>query len=454
MNLPPRSNYRFKDTGRGVGRERFQNHIKQPSCNYQIWRASWKKTFTTFRPLPVPTGNGDYAPYRYSAEPDDFGDWIRTYNVITRYGANDVTCIINDPLDETYDINENPFVLLRNSLEIALKTGQDRQGWAMLKEGTAQRGALVPDYQANAFLPALLFEHNSKIFEVPKGFGQDDGLVLMQLSPSATNALIGAANEVVEGTSYRDVGENFIDFMKYGDLISPLSGKFITLFEEGATRQQAAGANNPTGRSWAQINDKSKTGDNDKGGFSKYAIEVNDEFMGIPSALQTDEVDVFNMIAPKLLPWDRVLTIPDEEEQALMVAKGCPKPDLVEYAFSAVPRHFTSDVMAILRNKTSLGVNPSDAPAPAASAPAPQMKYPGARPTGAPAPTPTPGAAGLTRSSWTNVTGAANKAAESVPVPTPGVSGPAAELNNFFANSLANAGGAEVAEAVAEGSDE
>lgn len=335
--MPPRRDsslrqrrYAFADHGNSVQGQR-QGKFLIKNNMAQHWAPCWGDGITVIRPFPMrniedPAGVS-WDPYRFSAEHNDFGDWLRRYDAIRNFGDPGVTMIIRDPADSTIeDPQRLPAWVLYNAIDRAVAAGQEQQGWAALLRGGQNRGATLSRPSEVYLLQGAIMQHKSEIYNPPRGFSADEKPVVLELSSNAGVSLISELNKPRENSQAQD--GDWEHMYENGDPVSLDYGRFITFYRladgDPRTRQtvQAGGWNaatsqQPGGRRQEPMG---------------YGCYLEPTFNNISANLR----DFEQAVASKVLPWDEILYFPTIEEQANLIADKFP-PDAILYAWRDHP---------------------------------------------------------------------------------------------------------------------
>ena len=351
--------YRFSQHGR-IGRGLQGDHVIRPGCGVETWKPSWKGTTTTIRIYPVlcPENPDVFDPWRFTAEPDDWGDWIRTYPAVRNFGDPGVTFILNDPSDEAYDSQLNPAWILFRAIDSAVAAGQGRPSWAPLLRGGAGRGAVLSRPSQLTLVQCAILQHNSKITDSPpRGGADNDGLIVMELSSSAVGVMLELMNKRRE--NYTGPMDDFDNSFEEGDPVSIHAGRFINFFQQGHDPRERQEANTQRRTStFGQSRQAPAQGGNrdEPIGFGCF---MSDDFRGMGPELTAVE----DMVRHKVKVWDDIIFLPTHEQQVRWISGAFP-PDVVVYALEAAYGHFIPDATyaaATNRSQVQGGYDPSQA---------------------------------------------------------------------------------------------
>ena len=147
------------------------DHLIRNGAGVEVWKPSWKGTETIIRVYPAlsPENPSIFDPWRFSAEDDDWGDWIRAYPAVRNFGDPGVTYILYDPADQTYDPQSNPAWLLFHAIDRAVKDGQGLRHWAPMLMNSQGRGAALKRPSDIWLIQCAMYTQNNKIYDPPRG---------------------------------------------------------------------------------------------------------------------------------------------------------------------------------------------------------------------------------------------------------------------------------------------
>jgi len=285
-------------------------HILHAGCGAQVWKPTWNKTRTVFRPFPGlnPDNPAEFDSFRLSNDPRDFGEWVRKYTVATLgVGQQAVTFILYDPRDGGLEQRQsNPAWMLRNSIYQAVKNGQCPAEWNPLVFGGAGRPAPLKQPSDIYLIQGVLMEHKSEGKNPPKGFSADDDTIVMMLPQSAGNSLL---DDWLERRV--EAADGSISF-EFPDIVSLTDGAYIGVGEENTTWP---------GQEPASI--ASMAGSNNS--FSSYECRIFPKFGDLSASLEEPAVRA------KVKDWEAIIRIPTIEEQIIMICESGIPPAAILY---------------------------------------------------------------------------------------------------------------------------
>lgn len=354
-----------------------------------------KTTFRPFPPLDPYNPTGALASGRGSTEPGHYSHWQQVYMIAKWVGLNEdgcekVTLVLGKPGDPAW--MKRPYQILSRRI-FQGKKGRLVDGladkfdirWLSLLEGDSKRGAQLSATSETFFIQCAVYkgavydmDKKKNIFvdfleqrTKPMGLDAADPLPIMILSKSTGYKLISGH----EPTEKRDAIESLLDRRKadhdpesqnydevffYGDPVGNFDpststvsgGVFVSLF------MPSKGMEVPKFSTW----------DGEIDEFQGYEAQVLRKYRKpdneiITADLDSDDVD---RIFDKAQFWDEsapgandgLITMPSEEEEALLVAKAFKKlPHMLRYAWADKPEWFTPEVNAVLGQKV-MAVNP------------------------------------------------------------------------------------------------
>ena len=321
--------------------------------------------------------------YRYSAEPNQFGDFIRRYPAVRNMGEPGVTFLTSDPADPgRVDPQMLPASILYNAIRQAIKNGQEQPGWAAQLEGGPGQAAKLSAPSEVYLVQGAIFQRGNETYNPPRGFAQDHKPVVFAMSPSAGMTLLDQLNAVREGADIS--GTDWNQIMANGDPVDLNTGRYVTFYRlrDGDPRQRQQQAQ-------AGWNIGGQAGPGGLGGGRQqqpigYGCYLEETFGGQPAAL----AQYADFIMPRVLPWDDILHFPTPEEQAHLLADKFPA-SMILYAWNDHPDWIPDSVRAAAVNRTT---HPGAGmpPGPPAQPPGPPgLTPPPAPPTVGPPATPT-----------------------------------------------------------------
>jgi|GEM_PF-2517243 len=275
---------------------------------------------------PEDTSGESWDPYRFSAEYNAFGDWLRMYPAARSMGNPSCTFIMSDRSTGLMENEKSlPAWVLFDAIDQAVTNGQEQQGWAAMLKGGKGRGAMLPRPSEVYLVQCAIMQHKTQQYNPPKGFNPDDKPIVMELSQSAGLAMLAELNLVNEVA--QPIEGDWESMFLSGDPISLDTGRFVTFYKlgDGDPRQ-------------AQVQEQGGWNAPQQGGVGGrekqigYGCFLEPTFNGIPANLRAYEATV----ASKVCPWEDILWFPTVEEQANLLASSFP-PDVILYAFRDHP---------------------------------------------------------------------------------------------------------------------
>jgi hypothetical protein len=318
------SEFGYSDVGGLQGRK----VLKDARADH--WSLGYNRGPTTFRALPVRSLDNPQAwdPYRFGLEPNNFGDWIRRYPGVRNMGANGngVTFISIDPANpQAPDINSTPGAMLYNAINRAVDSGQERPGWAAMLKGARGRSAALSRPTDFWLCQCFLAQHGGKVYMPPKGFGENDKPIVMEISHQAGTTLMSELNRPRDG--FQGDPNNWEESMACGDVVSLQTGRWITFYTlgEGDPRTQRnaqhSGWQQPQQMGMGQAN-------NQQDSQAGYGCFVEPMFGQVSARLAEYE----GIVQAKTMAWDDILWFPTLEEQAALLADKFPA-EMIVYAW-------------------------------------------------------------------------------------------------------------------------
>ena len=337
--------------GSSQGQRRGKHIIRNNQAIH--WTPKWGEGYTTFRILPArnPEDPTQWDAFRYSSENDDYGDWLRRYPAVRSFGDPGMTFVLKHPADDSLAEETLPPCILYNAIAQAVGNGSDRPGWAaLLGHGQGNQRKVLPRPSEVFLVQGLVMQHGNEVYSPPRGFSNEDRVVMLELSSNAGVVFLQELAKVAENSGAAE--GDWQNYYVHGDPVSLDHGGFVTWYKlaDGDPRarqqQQSAG--------W---NTQSSGQGNQRGGNQAigYGCFIEDTFNGLPPQLTQFEPQIAN----KVVPWDDLVHIPTPAEQAAMIAHSFP-PDVIAYAWQSRPEWIPEDV----RNAAvgHVQVNPPNSP--------------------------------------------------------------------------------------------
>lgn len=337
--------------GGSIGR-----HIIKPGCGVEYWSPSWDGE-CIIRILPAFNGSQEL-PFRYSARPHHYSDWLRSYECVRLFGVeNPITMLLHDSCDPTYDpITSNPCWILFRAIDQAIKNGRALPEWPPLTIGGVGRGAQLSKPTKMYFVQCLMFRHNGKDYfgdgQLPRGFGPDDDMIVMGLPASA-------GDELVRQIEDRDIDwkgdPNDLRQFKCSDPVGINAGKFVHIFnreKDPRAGQQASNQAQPTSlasmmqqsqRSGAQLGGAGRGRGRRDDGPKGYNIFLTDTLSGNPGDFPAALTGTEPILSRKVKKFDDFLNFYTDEEQAHIIANLFP-PSAILFAFRDRPNWIPASV--------------------------------------------------------------------------------------------------------------
>lgn len=315
------------------------DHTIRKGAGVEVWKPSWKATTTTLRVYPAlaPENPEMWDPWRFSAEDDDYGDWLRTYPAVRNFGDPGVTFILNDPSDQGYDPQTNPCWVLYNAVTRAIAAGQANPQWVPLTLGSQGRGAALKRPQDITLIQGAILQHNNKDFDPPRGGAANDSTVLIELSGSAVRAMLDAMNE--RRPDFRGDPTDYQGAYVHGDPLDIHHGAFVNFYQLGADPRERVSSAAQRGSSFGQARPTTAQGGgrgNDEPiGFGCF---LSRDYKGMPPQLTAVE----ELVRRKWKPWDDIIQILNHEDQIRLLSGAFPA-DMIIYALEGLYRDMIPD---------------------------------------------------------------------------------------------------------------
>lgn len=295
-----------------------------------VWGLSWAdNATTTVRILPVHNIENPavWEPYRFSTEPNQFGDWLRSYPAVRKMGDPAVSFIYHDPQDQTVDPAMTPAWVLYRAVDSLVSQKAD-PGWGGYLRGGNNRGAQLPKPSQIYFLQCVIVSHKGKNYSPWKGSESDSKPVVLALSKSAAQALIAQLNEVTPG--YNGDPNDYARSMKYGDPVSIDKGAFVTFYriKDGDPRVRNQQPAIPQQAAFGGVASRQSQEQDDIG----YECFIEPTYGGMLADLS----GAAEQVRGKVRAWDDIIRIPTLEEQAMLLASKFP-PQMILYAWRDHP---------------------------------------------------------------------------------------------------------------------
>lgn len=324
----------------------------------QVRGPSWKGTETIIRPYPSLSYDdpNEFEPYRVKQNGEYiFGNWIRRYDVAWKVGKgqNKRTFIVHNPADGPYDLNSTPLQVMCREISNAKKNPNviaKHPTFPMLMDWDSAASGTPLSWTKSVFLiQGALLVHGSKLkygqsergeMQQPLGTGTEPTCIFTIPGGSPKASQTYAAGKVLmnmlneQNNEYPDP-EDFETRFKYGDPVSPDSGRFFVFKEAGSFVAQSmlqrpnAGMNRGGFRNNLA---QASAGGNAASNFKGYDVEIaNFNLIDGTSPVMNDEA-ALNDIRSHWLYWEDVLWFPSLVEQARELNEVF-DPDEIMYAF-------------------------------------------------------------------------------------------------------------------------
>jgi hypothetical protein len=307
----------------------------------EVRKPSWKNTETVFRPFPCVSFENpetEFEPFMRREYPDMFSDWIRRYCCVWGVGSPATTFLIPAPRGGRVDPWGTPMGILYSAVENACKKGNPPDtSWQMLREGARDRGKQLKMPSNLYLLQGALMRHNSKDFRPPLGWGTGAKTVVLMLSTDCGSKLETAITQTRPG--YSGPLDNYEDRFVEGDIVSPLSGRYLTFCQAGSGSNQYQSQPSGNASPFDDVgNDDGQSGGGNRGRSREpmgYDVTVSREFKGLHARMASPSQ--MDTIRSKWHHWNDLLWLPTPEEQAHKL-NNCFPASAILYAFDPVDR--------------------------------------------------------------------------------------------------------------------
>lgn len=350
----PRRRYSFSVHGQSEQGQRHGNYLIKDN-QADLWSPAYGNGVTTIRIFPGrnPEDPQAWDPYRLSAHDVNFplgiGDWIRRYPAVRSMGDPPVTFAQVDPSNpEIEDQQMTPGWLLFRAIDRAVAQGQDRPGWASLLRGSRGRSAQLTRPSEIYVVQGMIVQYKNRLYNPPKGIGQEDRTVVIELGPSAGIAMLNECHAEVEG--YQGDPDDFESHYVNGDPISLDTGRFVSFYtlKDGDPRQAAQTAMGGQ-QGWNTSSQPGRSGQQRDEPIG-YGCFMEPTFNGVPARMR----DYESVIRQRVRNWEDIIRVPTIMEQARLLADKFP-PEVIEYAWSAQPEWIPESVRRAARATVSVG---------------------------------------------------------------------------------------------------
>lgn len=307
----------------------------------RIYRPSWDQTETVVRFLPTLDTDGvSWSPYRLSPGNNDFGDWIRRYPAVRMFGENNpLTLLLYDPVARPgYDVHQNPCVVIKDALSLAIRNRQEQPGWASLEKGQPGKGAPCSRHTSLYLARVSIFRHKSQdkatAQHAPLGLAEDDKQHFLEMSDTAGQSVLNMLEEKNPQYQYLGGDIDYDEMFLSGDPIRLNGGAFVHFYTDGhdprVAAAQDAQANTGAPRQLTVGRRSDAGGGGNQREFKRYATFSEKTWKGWAPNLDFME----DILIKKDLSWERALCFYDEETQARMLQDNdCFPANLFLFAF-------------------------------------------------------------------------------------------------------------------------
>ncbi len=338
---PMPDNYDQAAVGHGSNRN-FGMHILKPGVNGVVKKPSWNGTTTVFRPFPCLSytpPHTDFEPFRVDPGGQNaFGPWIRKYDCAWNVGVGTgkITFLMSDPASRgpAYDPFKTPLGVLYSSIEHACKNKHPNTAeWQQLREGGQNRSKdLTPPSELYLCQGVIMVIDSKPQYgqgKIPIGWKGDGPTCFFAMSKGLGEKLVAECNKQVEG--YKGDPGDFEARYVNGDVVSPMSGRFIYIFQKGHDPRNKFTSQPTQGsvQSWADVaggGDAGAVGGGGGGGNSElkgFDLYLDKTLAGMSANFsQPHQMD---KIRQKWCWWRDSLFFPTLPEQAKMLWDVFPK---------------------------------------------------------------------------------------------------------------------------------
>lgn len=290
-----------------------------------LYRLDFSGKPNIFRIYPGlnPDNPSEFDPWRFNTGPDSYGQWfypVVIANVSCQASGQGRSWVMADPHDSTYDMTRNPLVLMRNAVKSALTQKLPFSlNWLSLTQGGPGRGAELDAPKESWLIQVALMEQKGKVYNPPKGGGENDNTVFLMLTTSAVSALKSAMD--VRKVDFRGDPEDIASHFENGDPIALNDGAFVVIFPKGQDPREAHSRSGGFGGS----RDSGSRDDRAKG-YDAYLLK---DYNGISANLS----DFEDIVRQHVKNWEDVVHLPSNQEQVKYLEQVYrPFSDLLVYA--------------------------------------------------------------------------------------------------------------------------
>lgn len=384
LHQPRARSFRYSESSKPMSRAPKDDYtLNRRGPQVEILRPKWNgATPTTIRPFPMfcpEDPNGPFEATRLSCDEFDFSDWTRGLPAAKYVGVDQkFTFITHDPrraISEGYNPRkQNPYHVLYNAIMAAVKQGEAIVGgrdvitakWAPLTVDGPKKAFQAPTKLF--FYQGLVYEHDGETYVkgggMPRGLDPETPPIIIEVSKTAGEQLakkLNKLNPAYVGDTDPDCQS---DMYLYGDIVNLKNGSFITFFNPEKHECEELGAGDVGGEAEGEFVDEAPRGasdgdrDGDDRAFKGWETAINREFHYAAKARKTgrktaDISEYEDAIRSRLVWWDDVLYIPNEEEIAFWLAQAFRSmPDLLRFGWADNAEFFTDEVRGVLANRT------------------------------------------------------------------------------------------------------
>lgn len=357
MQAQPTS-YRFADNVHASSNNNFGNYVIRKGMG-ELRRPTWNYTETVIRILPCWNfSTNAWEPFRRSTNYFDFGDWIRSYDIVRRLGENGVSFLLYDPVaNPSYDVSSNPCCILYKAINRAIDAKHSEPDWPAMLRGGAGRGAILSRPSKTYLIRTAIFRIKSKDMvsadRSPLGLSTNDPPYFFDLPKSVGEKLCGMLEEHDE--DFKGNPEDFDAMYKYGDIVSLAGGAYVHIFQEGADPRQALADSTPKQLTVAGTRSQ---GHSDRT-IPGYDMFIDKSFMGFSPQFNTTELE--RIVKAKQRAWEQVLYFPTDQEQAFLIQDGFPASAIL-YAWKDKKEWIKDETRSRAVGRVSATVMPATAP--------------------------------------------------------------------------------------------
>ena len=358
------------------------NYILRPDGPpVQLLRPNWDKgKFPTVVKLlpavdPEIEGAGQLLPYRVSGEPDMFTDFLRSIPVASYVGHDrQISFVLYNPraVYSGYDSSTNPYVILAREIASAVKEDEAMLGdrnvittkWHMIEPGSKHRKERALTWPSSrVYANAAVYLTEDDAYTTPLGLRNKDKPVLLEMSSSAGDKLCGLLNLQLPG--YSGSTSDYEKAFRFGDITRLDGGRFVTLYNKKHHKDVAdfTCMQQPLVDFFTNFQDED---DDNAGDFNSWRValhkQVRFRLKGETHVISAgDLANYVDRVIEQHVWFMDVLNIPDADKmddwhlQICTWLASCFRtlPDILLYGWRDNPEYLNSDVMGILRSRTT-----------------------------------------------------------------------------------------------------